>query len=99
MSIEQSSAHLHSNFNRSLHDRSLGSLPARPTAGAVDFEQLHTLHWGIKCFHRAGKQLCALQRFRVRLKEAIHTHIFCALRAFVELELQVWHQQLGNWYE
>ena len=21
------------------------------------------------------------------------------MRAFVELELQVWHQQLGNWYE
>ena len=66
---------------------------------AADFEALHTLHWGIECFHRAGKQLCALKRFRVRLKEAIHTHIFCALRAFVELELQVWHQQLGNWYE
>ena len=23
---------------------------------------------------------------------------FCALRAFVELELQVWHQQIENWY-
>ncbi|MEL6398670.1 MAG: IS701 family transposase, partial [Cyanobacteria bacterium J06626_4] len=32
-------------------------------------------------------------------KEAIHTHLFCALRAFIELELQVWHQPLGNWYE
>ncbi|WP_346294389.1 IS701 family transposase [Sphaerothrix gracilis] len=72
---------------------------ALEAAGADDFEQLHTLHWGIECFHRAGKQLCALKRFRVRLKEAIDTHIFCALRAFVELELQVWHQQLGNWYE
>lgn len=72
---------------------------ALESAGATDFEQLHTQHWGIECFHRAGKQLCALKRFRVRLKEAIHTHIFCALRAFVELELQVWQQQLGNWYE
>ena len=77
------------------------SLPdpeALEAATAADFEQLHTRHWGIECFHRAGKQLCALKRFRVRLKEAIHTHIFCALRAFVELELQVWQQQLGNWY-
>jgi hypothetical protein len=72
---------------------------ALSAAGAADFEALHALHWGIECFHRAGKQLCALRRFRVRLKEAIHTHIFCAMRAFIELELQVWHQQLGNWYE
>ncbi|MGB3494950.1 MAG: transposase [Elainellaceae cyanobacterium] len=78
------------------------SLPdpeALATAAAEDFEQLRTLHWGIECFHRAGKQLCALRRFRVRVKDAIHTHIFCALRAFIELELQVWQQQLGNRYE
>ncbi len=67
-------------------------------AGKATFEHLHTLHWGIECFHRASKQLCGLQRFRVRLTEAIHTHVFCALRAFIELELQVWHQQLQNWY-
>lgn len=67
-------------------------------AGKADFEHLRTLHWGIECFHRAGKQLCGLQRFRVRVTEAVHTHVFCALRAFVELELQVWHQQLDNWY-
>ena len=71
---------------------------ALETADAATFEQLHTLHWGMEWFHRAGKQLCALRRFRVRVKEAIHTHLFCALRAFVELELPVWHQQLGNWY-
>jgi len=67
-------------------------------AGQQEFEQLHALHWGIECFHRASKQVCGLQRFRVRLSEAIHTHVFCSLRAFVELELQVWHQQLDNWY-
>lgn len=67
-------------------------------AGKSEFEHLHTLHWGIECFHRAGKQVCGLQRFRVRLTEAVHTHVFCALRAFVELELQVWHQQIDNWY-
>jgi len=72
---------------------------ALAAADERDFEALHASHWGIECFHRAGKQLCGLRRFRVRLKEAIHTHIFCAMRAFVELELQVWQQQLGNWYE
>ena len=69
------------------------------TAGAADCEALHTHYWGIECFYRAGKQLCALRRFRVRLKSAIHTHLFCAMWAFIELELQVWQQQLGNWYE
>lgn len=63
-----------------------------------DFEQLHSIHWGIECFHRASKQLCGLQRFRVRVNEAIHTHVFCVLRAFVELELQVWQQKIHNWY-
>ena len=67
-------------------------------AGQDDFEQLHSIHWGIECFHRASKQLCGLQRFRVRLSEAIHTHVFCVLRAFVELELQVWQQEIHNWY-
>ena len=67
-------------------------------AGKAEFEHLHSIHWGIECFHRASKQLCALQRFRVRLTESIHTHVFCALRAFVELEFLVWHQQLANWY-
>lgn len=67
-------------------------------SGKQEEEHLHCIHWGIECFHRASKQLCGLQRFRVRLSEAIHTHVFCALRAFVELELQVWHQQLENWY-
>jgi hypothetical protein len=68
-------------------------------ADNAEFEALHSIHWGIECFHRASKQLCGLQQFRVRLSDAIHTHVFCALRAFIELELQVWHQQLHNWYE
>ncbi len=67
-------------------------------AGKAEFEQLHSTHWGIECFHRASKQVCGLQRFRVRLSQCIHTHVFCALRAFIELELQVWHHQLDNWY-
>ena len=71
---------------------------ALAAAGKAEFEHLHTIHWGIECFHRASKQVCGLQRFRVRLTESIHTHVFCALRAFVELELQVWNQQLENWY-
>jgi hypothetical protein len=66
--------------------------------GQETFEELHSIHWGIECFHRACKQVCGLQRFRVRLSEAIHTHVFCVLRAFIDLELHVWHQHIDNWY-
>jgi DDE superfamily endonuclease len=72
---------------------------ALAAATAQEFDDLHAMHWGIECFHRAAKQLCGLQRFRVRLSAAIHTHVFCSLRAFIELELRCWHQQMGNWYE
>ena len=68
------------------------------TAGKQEFEKLHSIHWGIENYHRASKQLCGLQRFRVRLTKAIKTHVFCALRAFVELEIQVSRKQLNNWY-
>lgn len=62
------------------------------------FDNLRSIHWGIECFHRASKQLCGIQRFRVRRTESIRTHVFCSLRAFVVLELEVWHQQIANWY-
>ena len=78
-----------------LFEPDMGKLDA---AGKDEFEQLHSIHWGIECFHRASKQLCGLQRFRVRVSEAIETHVFCALRAFVELELRVCQQEIHNWY-
>ncbi len=72
---------------------------ALAAAGKQELEHCHSIHWGIECFHRAAKQLCGLQRFRVRLSEAIHTHIFCSLTAFIELELRRWRQQIVNWYQ
>jgi hypothetical protein len=51
-----------------------------------DFLTIHDTHWGIECFHRAVKQVCGMCRFMVRDSQAIKTHVFCSLQAFVRLE-------------
>ena len=53
----------------------------------IQLRELHSIHWGIECYHRALKQLCGLSKFQVRKTEAIVTHVFCSLRAFCQLEL------------
>lgn len=64
-----------------------------------EFRVFHDTHWGIESFHRAIKQLCGICRFMVRNSDAIKTHIFCSLQAFVRLELMRSSQVIANWYE
>lgn len=35
----------------------------------------------------------------VRKSEAIHTHFFCAIRAFIQLELMRASELIENWYQ
>lgn len=49
-----------------------------------EFITIHDVHWGIETFHRAIKQVCGICRFRVRDTQAIKTHIFCSLHAFIK---------------
>lgn len=65
----------------------------------ADFQELHSIHWGIECYHRAIKQVCGIQRFMVRTSEAIKTHFFSAIRAFTQLELMRSEELIENWYE
>ncbi|WP_225893012.1 transposase [Nostoc sphaeroides] len=65
----------------------------------ADFQELHSIHWGIECYHRAIKQVCGIQRFMVRTSEAIKTHLFSAIRAFTQLELMRSEELIENWYE
>jgi len=65
----------------------------------VDFKLLHSIHWGIECYHRALKQVCGIERFMVRKTEAIHTHFFSAIRAFIHLEFMRAEELIENWYE
>jgi RNAse (barnase) inhibitor barstar len=66
---------------------------------AAQFKRLHDHHWGIEQFHRALKQVCNIERFHVRDQDAIHTHIFSALSAFVQLEFKRTAGEILNWYE
>ncbi len=64
-----------------------------------EFLTIHNTHWGIESYHRAIKQVCGVGRFQVRNNEAIRTHIFCSLRAFIYLEIYRSKQIITNWYE
>ena len=64
-----------------------------------NFREFHSIHWGIECYHRAIKQLCGIKRFLVRTSEAILTHFFCSLRAFIQLELMRGAELIENWYQ
>ena len=63
------------------------------------FCHVHRQHWGIECYHRALKQLCHAERFLVRWKQAIRNHVFCALRAFLHLEVKRSRGLIASWYE
>lgn len=65
----------------------------------VEFKELHAIHWGIECYHRAIKQVCGIERFMVRTTEAINTHFFSAIRAFIHLELMRAEELIENWYQ
>ena len=65
----------------------------------TEFKELHSIHWGIECYHRAIKQLCGIGQFMVRTTEAIKTHFFSAVRAFTQLELMRAKDLIENWYE
>ncbi len=64
-----------------------------------EFITIHDTHWGIETFHRAIKQVCGICRFMVRDTNAIKTHIFCSLYAFVHLEKMRSEKLISNWYE
>lgn len=72
---------------------------ALSTISRIEFKELHSIHWGIECYHRAIKQVCGIGRFMVRTTEAIRTHFFSAIRAFIQLELMRSEDLIENWYE
>ena len=65
----------------------------------VDFNRVHDAHWCIERFHRAIKQVCNIERFQVRNENPIKNHIFCAIKAFVQLELMRINEKIAHWYE
>ncbi len=43
--------------------------------------------------------MCRIERFQVRNEKSIKNNIFCALKAFVQLELLRFNRVISNWYE
>lgn len=66
---------------------------------AVDFNRVHDAHWSIERYHRALKQVCNIERFQVRNENPVKNHIFCAIKAFVQLELMRVEEKISHWYE
>ena len=64
-----------------------------------EFITIHDTHWGIESYHRAIKQVCGICKFMVRSTQAIKTHIFCSLQAFVHLEKMRSTNSISNWYQ
>lgn len=62
------------------------------------FKRVHDAHWTIECFHRVIKQVCNIERFYVRDKQAIRNHIFCALSAFCKLQTMCIQGVINNCY-
>ena len=56
-------------------------------------------HWNIEEFHRGIKQMYNIEKFQVRQSTAIRTHVFCALIAFINLELLCISGVIANWYQ
>ncbi|WP_322745299.1 transposase [Nostoc sp. LEGE 12447] len=76
--------------------------PEKNTLNSIsraEFKELHSIHWGIECYHRAIKQVCGIGQFMVRTTEAIRTHFFSSIRAFTQLELMRSEELVENWYE
>lgn len=52
-------------------------------ASLAEFKVLHSIHWGIECYHRAIKQVCGIERFMVRTTSRLF--ILTSLALFVHL--------------
>lgn len=74
-------------------------LASLPLIGSADFERIHAAHWNIERFHRAVKQVCNIERFQVRNPKSVRNHVFCAISAFIRLELLRAKQAIDNWYQ
>ena len=64
-----------------------------------EFITIHDTHWGIESYHRAIKQVCGICKFMVRNTQAIKTHVFCSLQAFIRLEKMRSTNSISNWYQ
>jgi len=71
-------------------------LPHRSTK--QEFETLRLRHWQVEAFFRCIKQCCQAEKFFVRNTTAIHTHLFCVMRAFQKLAALTLNNLIDSMY-
>ena len=77
-------------------------LPTETDYPAFDqqaFLKLHDQHWQIEQYHRMIKQICHIERFQVRRKQAIQNPIFAAICGFVHLRQMQRAELFQNAYQ
>jgi|GEM_PF-3592849 len=48
-----------------LHINLVGGTKSYDETVLAEFKELHSIRWGIECYHRAIKQVCGIERFMV----------------------------------
>lgn len=66
--------------------------------GRSRFKKAKAEHWNVEQLFRLIKQACQAERFWVRTKTAINTHLFSVLRAAQRLLLMAKHQIINSAY-
>ena len=61
--------------------------------GAQDRKNLQAICWSIENYHRALKELCCVEKCKIRKEAGQRNHINCSLRAFIRLEVS---NQINN---
>ncbi|MFI3188504.1 MAG: transposase, partial [Methylococcales bacterium] len=59
----------------------------------------HAKHWQIEQYHRAIKQVCNIENFQVRGKQAIKNHLFAAICGYVQLQRLTSMQSITDCYQ
>jgi hypothetical protein len=62
------------------------------------FDLEHDKHWQIEQYHRAIKQVCNIENFQVRGKQATKNHLFAAIYSYVQLQRLTTIQAIKDCY-
>jgi hypothetical protein len=63
------------------------------------FDLEHDKHWQIEQYHRAIKQVCNIENFQVRGKQATKNHLFAAIYGYVQLQRLTTNKTITNCYQ
>jgi hypothetical protein len=65
----------------------------------AEFDVEPVKHWQIEQYHRAIKQVCNIENFQVRGKQATKNHLFAAIYGYVQLQRLTTVQAIADCYQ